>query len=173
MLQAVVILADESAHWKIAGLRQLERLALEVNAIAARHETKVPVCIVWPPDYLPERRFRPRHPQLTHVEVVTNEPDFADLLLSTRIFLLRPGSRELESWLKPHPIRSRTYAQLVADVRTARQSSSQTDTCEYLENRAQIAGCEKRFLRRSGKTQDGLVSRYINRPISRALSRVL
>ena len=44
---------------------------------------------------------------------------------------------------------------------------------EYLEDSSQIAACEKRFLRGSGKSQDGLVSRFLNRPISRAISRVL
>ncbi len=44
---------------------------------------------------------------------------------------------------------------------------------EYLTNPAQIPRCEQRLLGESGKSQDGLVSRFINRPFSRAITRLL
>jgi CDP-L-myo-inositol myo-inositolphosphotransferase len=44
---------------------------------------------------------------------------------------------------------------------------------EYITNGNQIDEIEKKFLRGSGKSQDGLVSRYLNRPISRAVTRLL
>ena len=44
---------------------------------------------------------------------------------------------------------------------------------EYIRNWDQIDAIERRFLRNSGKSQDGPVSRYLNRPISRAVTRML
>jgi hypothetical protein len=44
---------------------------------------------------------------------------------------------------------------------------------EYIADGEQIDGIETRFLRRSGKPQDGFVSRYLNRPISRGVTRLL
>jgi phosphatidylglycerophosphate synthase len=43
----------------------------------------------------------------------------------------------------------------------------------YVETLADIRACETEFLRRSGKAQDGLVSRFVNRPISRAVTQRL
>jgi phosphatidylglycerophosphate synthase len=44
---------------------------------------------------------------------------------------------------------------------------------EEISQVSEIEEAERRFLRGSGKSQDGLVSRYLNRPISRALTRRL
>ena len=44
---------------------------------------------------------------------------------------------------------------------------------EYITDGSQIDEIEIRFLRGSGKSQDGFVSRYLNRPISRAVTRLL
>jgi phosphatidylglycerophosphate synthase len=44
---------------------------------------------------------------------------------------------------------------------------------EHIESADAIPAIETRFLRGSGKSQDGLVSRYLNRPISRAITRIL
>jgi hypothetical protein len=44
---------------------------------------------------------------------------------------------------------------------------------EYISDRSQIDEIEMKFLRGSGKSQDGLVSRYLNRSISRAVTRRL
>ena len=44
---------------------------------------------------------------------------------------------------------------------------------EYITDGNQIDEIEKRFLRGSGKSQDGFVSRYLNRPISRVVTRLL
>jgi CDP-L-myo-inositol myo-inositolphosphotransferase len=43
----------------------------------------------------------------------------------------------------------------------------------YLRNAGDIASTERAFLRASGKSQDGIVSRYVNRPLSRSVSRLL
>jgi CDP-L-myo-inositol myo-inositolphosphotransferase len=44
---------------------------------------------------------------------------------------------------------------------------------EYITDGNQIDEIEIRFLRRSGKSQDGFVSRYLNRPVSRVVTRLL
>ncbi len=173
MLRRVVILADESAHWKIAGLRQLDRLALETNEFAlARNET-IQLYILWSPDFPESGKFLPRHPRLNRVEFATTPPASADLLLSTHLFLHRHSSSRLAAAFHRYDHLSQNFAELVAPLRAAWPNTDATERCEYLEDSAQIAACEKRFLRASGKSQDGLVSRFINRPISRAISRVL
>ena len=40
-LRRVLILADESAEWMVAGLRQLERLALSVDEFAVENKEKI------------------------------------------------------------------------------------------------------------------------------------
>ncbi len=151
MVRRVLILADESAHWKIAGLRQLERVALEINELGLAQDNSVQVLIQWSPEVPPGERFVPRHSRLTHLEFQEFSPESADLQLSTHLFL---------------PRNSATSPDFV-------QRISLGDHYEYLENSAQIPACERRFLHAGGKSQDGLVSRFVNRPISRAVSRAL
>ncbi|MEO6871215.1 MAG: CDP-alcohol phosphatidyltransferase family protein [Chthoniobacterales bacterium] len=141
MVRRVVILADDSASWKIAGLRQLERIALAAKEEAAFRAEGVQFFISWSPG---ASQFLPQHPRLSPLDFTKGKPEEADLVLSTHTFLAR----------------HRTPIGLQEDS-------------EELANPAQIAGCEKRFLQRSGKPQDGFVSRFVNRPISRALSRLL
>ena len=43
----VLILADESADWNVAGLRQLERLVLAVDEFALENNEKAPVLSVF------------------------------------------------------------------------------------------------------------------------------
>ncbi len=141
MTRRVVILADDSASWRIAGLRQLERIALAVKEEAATRADDVRFFISWSPGAAP---FLPTHRRLSPLDFEANEPKQPDLVLNTRTFLPRN-----------------------------RPPAGLRDDSEELDNPAQIAACEKRLLQRSGKPQDGLVSRFINRPISRALSRLL
>lgn len=173
MLRRVVILADDSAHWKIAGLRQLERLTLEINDLAVARNETIQVAVRWSPELPPSAWFLPHRSRLLRIECTTTSPDSADLLLSTRIFLHRNSSSRIACGSKHDDHLSQSFARLAAQVRVAWRDSNATEGCEYLEDFAQIPACEKRFLRRSGKSQDGLVSRFINRPISRAISRVL
>jgi phosphatidylglycerophosphate synthase len=170
MARRVVILADESASWKIAGLRQLERVALE----ASMPDETTELCILWRPDLPPEQRFRPQHPRLSQVEITTTPPGSADLLLSTHLFLDRNTvPSQLPAGSRPGHDLQRKFAELANAVRATWQNTQPNDRWEYLENHAQSNACEKRFLRGRGKSQDGLVSRFINRPISRSISRLL
>lgn len=167
MLRRVVILADESAFWKLAGLRQLERVALE----ATISDRTTELCILWRPDIPPAKRFWPKHPRLTHCQITIQPPTSADLLLSTHLFFHRNSALSqlpsvLESDLQG------TFVELARKVQ-ARCQTAPRDDWEYLDNYAQSAACERRFLRAKGKSQDGVVSRLVNRPISRAVSRLV
>ncbi|MBA3830476.1 MAG: CDP-alcohol phosphatidyltransferase family protein [Chthoniobacterales bacterium] len=169
MLRRVVILADDSAQWKIAGLRQLDRVALEVKELAAARGEIVKFIISWSSDIPREKRFLPRHPRLTRLDFVEASPERTDLFLSTRIFLRRKS-----------PLVASLLATITTDgpqtadeIRAAWRNSEGLEGWEYLDDPAQIAACEKRFLRGSSKPQDGLVSRLINRPVSRVITRVL
>ena len=44
-LRRVLILADESAEWIVAGLRQLERLALSIDEFALENKETAPVLV--------------------------------------------------------------------------------------------------------------------------------
>lgn len=151
MVRRVVILADDSAHWKIAGLRQLERLALEIKEWAAHRAEKAEIFIHWSEEVPPAARFLPQHPKLSPGDFVSTPNDGTELALSTKIFLHR--NRALEAAVTPPP--------------------EVGDDWQILDDSAQIPACEKRFLRGAGKPQDGLVSRFVNRPISRVITRAL
>src|SRR5712691_110986 len=141
MLRRVVILADESAHWKIAGLRQLERVALEATVPDERME----LCVLWRPDFPQEQRFRPEHPRLSHFEITTDRPVSADLLLSTHLFLQRNViPSQFPAGPKPDDLQ-RSFAELLAAVRAAWQTATPNEGWEYLENGAQIDACEIHF----------------------------
>ena len=58
----VVVLADESADWKIAGLRQLERLVLALDELATSisSQRKIDIFIFWRPDIVAPKRWRPQ-----------------------------------------------------------------------------------------------------------------
>ena len=169
-----VILADESASWKVAGLRQLERLSLALDELAAARGERLEIYVLWSPEISQGQRFVPRHPRLARVQFANAPLDSADLLLSTRVLLHRNSSSlSTEAESKKYEQLPQDFAQLSSEVCSTWTGSSHAEGREYLEDSAEIAPCEKRLLRGSGKSQDGLVSRFLNRPISRAISRVL
>jgi hypothetical protein len=173
----ILILADESADWIVAGLRQLDRLALSIEEFALENKEAAPVlvCIVWRPDLDQAQRWTPKHERLAMI-AFTTELDGApfDLVLNTRLFLYRKAMRQLidtlvtiisspgekESW-------EDNFRQLELLPR------SQEGAWEYITDGNEIDDIEKQFLRGSGKSQDGFVSRYLNRPISRVVTRLL
>ena len=179
-LRRVLIVADESADWMVAGLRQLERLALSIDEFALENKETAPVqvCLLWRPDLDQSQRWTPTHDRLTRV-AFTAELDGSpfDLVLATRLFLYRNAIRLLlETPLSPSASfsagdRENTWnicQRLVESLPHFREGA-----WEYITNGEQIDELEARFLRGSGKSQDGLVSRYLNRPISRVVTRLL
>ncbi|HEV8185048.1 MAG TPA: hypothetical protein VGP40_03770, partial [Chthoniobacterales bacterium] len=53
-VRRVLILADESADWRVAGLRQLDRLALSLREFSQTAGEELTVCVWWSPDTAPE-----------------------------------------------------------------------------------------------------------------------
>jgi len=91
-LRRVLVLADESADWMVAGLRQLDRLSLSLNEFAVQSKMTAPlvVCVLWSPALDQSQRWFPTHARLAMVAFtndVGSEP--FDLVLSTRLFLWR------------------------------------------------------------------------------------
>ncbi|HKP93573.1 MAG TPA: CDP-alcohol phosphatidyltransferase family protein [Chthoniobacterales bacterium] len=190
-LRRVLIVADESADWIIAGLRQLDRLALAIDEFAVQNGETSPVvvCILWRADLDQCQRWIPADPRLTHVAFRNDqEAEPYDLVLSTRLFLYRKAVRALisEGCASARPTFSE---EALSEVRDAQKRvppkedalwekhryvvESHPGAWEYIANGDQIDEVERRFLRGSGKSQDGFVSRYLNRPISREVTRLL
>jgi phosphatidylglycerophosphate synthase len=60
------------------------------------------------------------------------------------------------------------------DAAVVSAPSNAASTCwRYLKSPVEIPACEAKLLRQSGKSQDGIVSRYLNRHLSRFVSRFL
>jgi phosphatidylglycerophosphate synthase len=176
----VLIVADESADWMVAGLRQLERLALSIDEFAVENKETAPVlvCILWRSDLDQSQRWVPTNERLTRVAFTTNlDGSPFDLVLNTRLFLYRKAVGEfLEAWVSPPEIISpqgerevwENYFRQVQSLPGRRKGA-----WEYINDGNQIDDLEVRFLRGSGKSQDGFISRYLNRPLSRVMTRLL
>lgn len=180
----VLILAGESAAWRIAGLRQLDRILLSLAEWSENRPVGkcVTVCVFWDPQTSSEHRWLPKHRKLEGINLTGDPADFlehgktADLVLSTRWFLYRkaldrlslvsPGQGAALDWTAL----SRSCEQMFAQAFPANGNDG---VAEYVSQPSDIPACERRFLRAGGKSQDGMVSRYLNRPISCAITRLL
>lgn len=174
----VLIVADQSADWMVAGLRQLDRLALSVDEFALENKETGPVavCIFWRPDFDQSQRWVPTNDRLTRVAFTTHlDGQSFDLVLNTRLFLYRRALRRLmeASVSPPGIISSNSEMELWESYFRLVESYSREGGWEYITDGNQIDEIEIRFLRASGKPQDGFVSRYLNRPISRGVTRLL
>lgn len=180
----VVILADESANWKIAGLRQLERLLLALDELATSisNRRKIDVFVFWRPDIVREQRWRPQNPRIERC-------NYIDALIvggrgrvfNTRLLVKRHGLEEFihdsiplenDATIGDEPA---VWEKLRQRFETACFDADQPkgETWQYLRNGRNVKLGERWLLRESGKSRDGIVSRYLNRPISRAISRFL
>lgn len=154
--RTILIRADESAFWTVAGLRQLDRIFRALNESLGEPAA---VWVEWDPAISGERRWIPSAGDSGRIDLQTTDcPASADLVLSTHQFISRSS-----------PVVRRS----VTDLRAQWNGTDAGADWEYLARPEQIPACEKRFLGGSGKSQDGLVARFLNRPISRAVSRVL
>ncbi|HUE41713.1 MAG TPA: hypothetical protein VMO75_07280, partial [Chthoniobacterales bacterium] len=94
----VIILADESANWEIAGLRQLDRLALALDEFARSisSQRKIEIVIFWRPDIAPDKRWQPNHPRLTRCQFVEGlAVGSGERFLNTRLLVKRNGIDQL------------------------------------------------------------------------------
>ncbi|HYR21853.1 MAG TPA: CDP-alcohol phosphatidyltransferase family protein [Chthoniobacterales bacterium] len=181
----VVILADESANWKIAGLCQLERLVLALDEFAKliSSQRKIDIFIFWRPDIGAEQRWRPQDPRLTRCKFVQSLSVSArERFLNTRLLVKRGGLEQLLH--APVPLEndptigdeSAVWEKLWRRIENGWVSpgaSQKSDVSRYLVSSRDIPRAERWLLRGSGKSRDGFVSRYLNRPISRAVSQLL
>ena len=176
----VLIVADESADWMVAGLRQLDRVALSVDEFALENRETAPVlvCIFWRPDLDELQKWVPTNERLARI-AFTSELDGEpfDLVLNTRLFLYRKAMRRLmEASVSPSEIISPISEKELWESYSRQVESlprSHAGAWEYITDGNQIDEIEIKFLRGSGKSQDGFVSRYLNRPISRVVTRLL
>jgi phosphatidylglycerophosphate synthase len=189
-LSKILILADESANWKVAGLRQLDRLALAVNEFAesAKLESKIDVVVFWKPEIAVEERWMPRDSRLSRCELsFAPERDRSGhagraRVLSTRLLVNRSALAnlisiapvlELETLIVDVVELWKKLARVFADVCRDAGETGRIAGWRYVLDPREIARCARWFIRDTGKTQDGFISRFLNRPISRAISRRL
>jgi phosphatidylglycerophosphate synthase len=183
-LRRVLILADESAHWRIAGLPQLHRLLLTLQEFndGEVEPGLLEVCVWWNENGPRGDRSLPLDPRLERLELVDSAEEFlgeqqpVDLVLSTRVFAFRKSIAQLREALStlPEGATTPTWETLVSEVERRLGATQRADApWRYISSRGEIAAAERAFLRENGKTQDGFVSRYLNRRVSRFISRGL
>jgi phosphatidylglycerophosphate synthase len=181
----VVILCDESANWQIAGLRQLDRLVLGLDEFAKAIGTanKIEVVVFWKPEIPLSERLLPKHRRITRVRLTeasdSIEPEAR--ILATHLFVARNALSKFFSTTPPVKIEQpivdltaawpRLFEQFERTCRSA--TRAEEEHWRFLGQPSEIIATEKQLLRHSGKSQDGLVSKFLNRPISRVITRFL
>jgi phosphatidylglycerophosphate synthase len=184
-LDRVVILSDESANWQIAGLRQLDRLVLELDEFAKAMGTanKIDVVVFWKPEIPLSERLLPKHQRITRVRLTeasgSIEPEAR--VLATRLFIARNALSKFFSATSPVKIEEpivdltgawpRLFEQFEKICRSG--TRAEDEDWRFLAQSSEIVASEKHFLRHMGKSQDGIVSKFLNRPISRVITRLL
>jgi phosphatidylglycerophosphate synthase len=176
-IERVVILADETAAWKIGGLRQLDRLvlALQEFALASGRTGEMKVLVFWKPGG-PDH-WLPKNSPLCRVQSAASLPELGPgyRVLSTRLFLARRGLSEFfrsgrgQGLEELRPVSTETW-DLLAEAWTGVEAG---EKWRVLRTQADGSLAEGQLLGGAGKSQDGLVSRYLNRPISRMITRQL
>ena len=181
----VVILGDESANWQIAGLRQLDRLVLGLDEFAKAMGTanKIEIVVFWKPEIPLSERWLPKHQRITRVRLTeasgSIEPEAR--ILATRLFVARNALSKFFSTTPPVKIEQpivdltgawpRLFEQFERTCRSA--TRAEEEPWRFLAQPSEIVASEKHFLRHIGKSQDGMVSKFLNRPISRVITRLL
>jgi phosphatidylglycerophosphate synthase len=181
----IVILCDESANWQIAGLRQLDRLVLELDEFAEAMGTpnKIEIVVTWKPEIPLSQRWLPKPQRITRVRLTEAcglvEPEAR--ILATRLFIARTGLSKFFSVAPAVKIEEpivdltrawpRVFERFERTCRTAVRAEE--EHWRLLAHPSEIVAAEKQFLRHIGKSQDGMVSKFLNRPISRVITRLL
>ena len=184
-LDRVVILGDESANWQIAGLRQLDRLVLGLDEFARAIGTanKIEVIVFWKPDISLSERLLPEQRRITRVWLTeasdSIEPEAR--ILATRLFVARNALSNFFATTPPLKIEEpivdlteawpRLFEQFERTCRSATRAGE--EDWRFIAQPSEIVASEKHFLRHIGKSQDGIVSKFLNRPISRVITRLL
>ena len=164
--------------WSRACDSSIVSRSIDEFAVENKETAPVLVCIFWRPDLDQSQRWVPKNERLTKVAFTTDlDGQPFDLILNTRLFLYRKAVRDLiETSVSPPQIISSPGEKESWEICFRRVESlprSRAGAWEYITDGNQIDEIEIRFLRGSGKSQDGFVSRYLNRPISRVVTRLL
>jgi hypothetical protein len=183
---AFLILADQAAAWRIAGLSQLDRIALALNefAEACSPNEIIQAIIFWHPEIPASNRWLPRHPRITRVRLTeaTKLMPAGTRLLHTRLVVQRNGLAEFLEAITPVYVddapeeTSGSWNELSARFMSSIEAVPRAlakRPWRFIETPADISACDNEFLSRIGKSQDGIVSRFLNRPFSRIVSRYL
>ena len=181
----VVILSDESANWRIAGLRQLDRLVLGLDEFAKAVGTanKVEIVVFWKPEIPLSERLLPKQQRITRVRLTEASGSIGPeaRILATRLFIARSAFSKFFSTIPSVKIEqpifdlTRAWPRLLEHFeRTCRSATrAEGEHWRFLAQPSEIIASEKQLLRHSGKSQDGMVSKFLNRPISRVITRLL
>lgn len=181
MIGRVVLLADQSAWYNIAGLSQLDRLLRtleECFAPGPGQDLAPEIVVFWRNRELAEPRLSKL--PVTH-QVAGSALDVAPgartLVIRTNVVFRRRalagllrGSTSQSAFgiLGPERFPAR-WEELAAAVSEARTD----DSVWVLDGPGDAPKIERELVRTTGKATDGLVSRTLNRPISQRLSRLL
>lgn len=181
--ERVVILADKSANWKIGGLRQLDRLILALNefAEAAGYQHQIAVIIFWEPEIPEAERWLPDNSRLVLVRPIGSmgSLEAGTVSLSTRLFVARNGLRDFLQMAaamkteQPSELSTAVWRKLSEQWKNTDLNTKEDHGWRILKQPDDIGPAERQLLCRTGKTQDGFISRCINRPISRFITRQL
>lgn len=144
----VIILADESANWRVAGLRQIERIIFALEEFASRHTaTQVIASIRWAGTLDQRERHIPQRRVRSAIEFVEALDSENAITIPTRLVITRNAIDQLA----------------LGSVPTGRLLSATRE----------IPAAEKWLANSLGKSQDGWVARHLDRRISTAITRRL
>jgi phosphatidylglycerophosphate synthase len=181
----IVILADESANWQIAGLRQLDRLVLGLDEFAKAIGTagKIEIVVFWKPEIRLLERWLPKHERITTAQLTeaSGPLEPGARILSTRLFIERNALSKFFSMMPPVTIKqpivdlTRAWPPLFEQFKKTCRNATRAEDEEwrFVAQPSDIVASEKHLLRHSGKSQDGMVAKFLNRPISRIITRLL
>jgi hypothetical protein len=176
-VDGIAILADESALWKIGGLRQIERLALAINQSAANAEPLDVFVVAKPGSESP--KWPLDQSRLRNLRISSGLPDHGQFrVISSRLFVTRGG---LPEFLSVAPVvgadelrlDATTWNALNEKFERSARANIPDGNGRILADRREISVAERQLLGELAKPQDGWVARFLNRPISRAVTRFL
>lgn len=182
-INQLVILADESANWVVGGLRQLDRLVLAADEFALASSMNLSLLVFWNPNIPSSEHWLPKRRRITRDLQLLDErglPSGNCLMATTRLLIARSG---LSAFFEKHRVNieqttddpASAWQQLNDEFESSlrRNGTVSSDCCRLISNQNQLSAGENWLLRTTGKSYDGLVSRYLNRPISRLVSRIV
>ena len=186
-IRGILVLADETANCKVAGLRQLNRLLLALDRFARETQTGIHVCIqsLGNQESIPAIKLSSANLHATLGEL-NSQPGLV-AVISTRIVPARSFFQALinnadpivnmpaivvsSDQITPGSIES-IECQLRQIEDTMDSGNRKRNFC-FVRGRSDVVRAEKALLRETSKSQDGFIARALNRPLSRTVSRWL